>query len=730
LEEALARGQALAADLHERGADVTAEARVLGDLAAKASQLAGEAKREAYLQARWAMRRMALKNPLLDFKDLLLVKRVPGSFTHMSDQYYGWFSRPGGGLYVLEDFKSDSPRLRQLTGELPEGSVLRPDISYDGKRAIFAHCKFYPGLGREPNKLDKASIPEDAFYQLYEIGLDGSGLRRLTHGKYDSFDGRYLPDGRIVFLSTRRGQHVQCTPETAAAATGGAQGDCYVRCGGGPERPVAVYTLHVMNADGSHLEQISPFEMFEWTPSVDAQGRILYARWDYVDRYNMPYMSLWSTMPDGTNAQSVYGNFTTNPHCVFEARDIPGSSKLIFTASGHHALTGGCLVLLDPSKGFDGEGPLKRLTPEVCFPESEGWPNTYFTSPYPLSEEHYLVAWSGAPLPPGTPRPQWGMPGPPNDLGVYLFDAFGNLNLIHRDPAISSMDPLPVRPRKRPPVAADRVVRQGPQEGRMLVVNAYKGLESAGSARIHRLRLIGVPAKTHPTMNVPPMGVVRDDPGKFVLGTVPVESDGSAYFRVPSGVTFFVQALDEDGIAVQTMRSATYVQPGQQFTCIGCHEPRNTAPPNTTPLAILRAPSGIEPGPIGTWPLDYHELVQPVLEERCVSCHKPGTEGAKFDLTAEKSYPTLIGYGKPSLQDHVKDRYLQGRSIAGAGAAKTNPLWPLLDAGHYNAQLTAAERERLATWMDTYGQLRGSFDPRQEDELRALRQRMAALLHD
>ena len=154
-------------------------------------------RRALYLKARWAVRHMALANPLLDFDDLVFVKRAPGTFTHMSDQNYGWFSRPGGGLFVLEKFKSDHPTLRCLTTALPEGSVLSPDVSYDAKKVVFAHCRHYPTLAGEPDKLNKDNVPEDAFYHLYEVGLDGSGLRRLTHGKYDDFDARYLPTSEL-----------------------------------------------------------------------------------------------------------------------------------------------------------------------------------------------------------------------------------------------------------------------------------------------------------------------------------------------------------------------------------------------------------------------------------------------------------------------------------------------------------------------------------------------------
>jgi len=735
------RGLKLAEDLRRLGGNADAEVRTLrevaaalpssqpsprgrGDLDAQRSpQPEPKGRGELYFKARWAVRRMAVANPLLDFDDLLLVKRAPGTFTHMSDQNYGWFSRPGGGLFVLEKLKSDAPRLRCLSTALAEGSVLSPDLSYDGRKVIFSHCKFYPGLRDHPNKLDKANVPEDAFYHLYEINLDGTGLRRLTRGKYDDFDGRYLPSGEIVFLSTRRGQFIQCGKASGQQASDGALPDSYVRCGGGPERPVAVYTLHVMDSGGGNIRQISAFEMFEWTPSIDHDGRILYARWDYVDRWNMPFMKLWSTLPDGTNARAVFGNFTQNPHCTFEARAIPGSRKLIFTASGHHANTGGSLVLLDPTRGFDGDGPMTRLTPEVAFPETEGWPKTYFANPCPLSENHYLVAWSD--------QEMIGWPGPPepaNATGIYLFDAFGNLNLVYRDPAISSVTPLPVRPRPRPPVIPSQVAWDGEQEGRMLVLNVYEGLAGIPRGTIKRLRLVGIPVKTHPTMNYPAIGVTHDDPGKFVIGSVPVEADGSAHFRVPSGVNFFLQALDEDGIALQTMRSATYVQPGQTTTCIGCHEPRNTSPPNVQAAASRREPSKIVPGPEGSWPFEYRSLVQPVLDSQCVACHKPGTDGAKWDLTAAKSYETLLGYGRPSLRDHVMARYMAGRSIAGQGASQTSPLVKLLKQGHYDAKLDRASRERLYLWMDTYGQRQGSFGPDQERRLRELRQSLAPML--
>ena len=721
---AVQRGLLLGADLIEMGVNVGREINTLQRVAQQFEQpghTPEQVRREQYLQVRRAVRKMSLANPLLDFDDLLFVKRHPSAYPHMSDQHYGWFSRPGGGLYVLEGFKTDHARLRFLTGELPPGNILRPDLSYDAQKVLFAYAKFYPGLREEQNKLDKGNVPEDAFYHLYEMNLDGTGLRRLTRGKYDDFDGRYLPDGEIVFLSTRRGQYLQCGKASGMASLDGALPDSYVRCGGGPERPVAVYTLHVMDAGGGNLRQISAFEEFEWTPSLHHDGRILYARWDYVDRSGQPYMGLWSTLPDGTNMRAVFGNYDQKPLATFEPRSIPGSQKIVFTASGHHAGTGGSLVLLDVAKGDGGDGPITRLTPEVPFPEIEGWPETFFANPDPLSEDYYLVAWSNQPL--------GAMAGAFTGFGIYLFDAFGNLTLIHRDPEISCMYPLPVRRRTPPAEVTSSVDWDGPQSGRMLVVDVHRGLKTVARGTIRKLRLVGIPVKTHPVMHNPPIGLTHDDPGKFVLGTVPVEEDGSAFFQVPSGVNFFLQALDAEGKAVQTMRSVTYVQPGQTFTCVGCHEPRNTTPPNAFPVAAKREPSRITPGPEGSWPLDYQVLVGPVLEKQCVGCHQPGGECPTFDLTADKSYDALVGYGDPSLRTHVVTQFRQGRSTVGGCAAATSPVLELLERGHYDVQLGPDEKDRLITWMDTYAQRLGSFSKEQEGRLLELREQMAPIMH-
>ncbi len=682
------------------------------------------------LESRYAARQGLLANPLLDFDALLFTKRIPGTFNHMSDQYFGWWSRPGGGIYLLRNYKSEHPTEECITTHFTEpGSFLRPDLSYDGKRVLFAWCRHYPGLKDEQNKLDKNNVPEDSFYHLFEMDIDGSNVRQITRGKYNDFDGRYLPDGRIVFLSTRRGHAIQVGRESAQETVRTADlPEAYVRCGGGPERPCAVYTLHTVHPDGTGLTAISPFEMFEWTPAVASDGAILYSRWDYIDRDNMPYMSLWSMNPDGTQARIVYGNYTHAPHCTFEPRSIPGSGKTIFTGSGHHAQTMGSLVLLDPAAGTEGDAPVTRLTPEVVFPEIEGWPHSYYANPWPLSEELYLVAWGAE------QTPNQGSTRSANAMGIYLFDAgAGAKELLVRDPEFSCMYPIPVQSRAKPPVLASHVDWDGPQEGTFLVLDVYQGLKETRRGEVKALRVVAVPPKTHPTMNFPMLGLTRDDPGKCVLGTVPVEKDGSAHFRAPSGVILFLQALDARGMAVQTMRSATYVQPGQQVSCVGCHESRHQTPHSRTALAARRAPSPITPGPSGSWPLRFDTLVQPVLDRHCAGCHTPkgeATDVQTLDLSPGKAYEALVHYGKPSIYDHVMAAYRKGRSTEGRCTAAESRLLEMLTprADHYGVRLSREDRERLVTWIDTYAQWQGSFSDEQERLLLELRERWAGLL--
>lgn len=746
--ESLARGEKLAAALRDAGVDVAAfetEARELRRKleaakealrGATASGGADDAQRELYFAVRQSVRTLALSNPLLTFDKLLVAKQLdPGWIYHMSDQYLGWWSRPGGGLYVLEDFKSGNPKETCLTSSFAEGCFQRPMLSWDAKRIIFAYCRFVPGLAESRDKVTKSALPEDAFYHLFEMNVDGTGLRQLTFGKYNDFDARYLPDERIAFLSTRRGWQTRYTDEDARKTlTDAEKPEAYVRCGGDAYRPVAVYTLHTINADRSDLRTISPFEMFEWTPAVANDGSLVYARWDYIDRNNQPYMGLWRVNPDGTQPMHLFGNYTEDPNTLFEARPIPGSRKLVFTAGAHHANTGGSLVLLDVTRGEDGQEPMTRLTPEVPFAEFEttgaggNWLRHYYASPWPLSETFYLTAWSHRGLLTHFHKNEEG-----NGMGVYLYDAFGNLDLLCADERFQVLHPIPLVPQERPPVIASLLDPSSPKKGRFMLTSVYNSRRPMPQgAKVARLRVVAVPPKTQPNMNAPEIGLTRDDPGKCVLGTVPVESDGSANFEAPSNVTLFFQALDAEGVVVQTMRSAVSLQAGQTWSCAGCHEAKDrnsgTVPKERQPLASRREPSKLAPEAEGSWPFRFDRLVQPVLETSCVRCHT-GAQGKPFAFPKEPraAWKTLADAGKNPIRGLVKRQYVTGESVPGTSIAAQSALLPHLRDLKQKSVITADAFSRLVLWLDIYGQYEGHFNAWQEEELIALRKEWAGI---
>ena len=384
----------------------------------------------------------------------------------------------------------------------------------------------------------------------------GPNLRQLTDGCNDDFDPCPLPDGGIAFMSTRRGGFGRCH---------------------NPWEPLPAYTLHRMDAYGQNVRMLSFHETNEWHPAVLNDGRIVYSRWDYVDRSAANYHGLWVSNPDGTNPAIVFGNYTQRINACYQAKAIPGSSRIAFIAGAHHADVGGSLVLVDPDKyrldavtGEDRFESVDVLTPEVCFPEGVGWPGSYFHSPWPLSEDYFLVAFSFKPLPGMGPNVK-----DDNYTGLYYFDRFGNLELLYADPDFSCMYPIPLAPRPVPPVVASSL-DSGTRRRRRVHPHG-RPAELLPPARrpgpIRQLRIFQVLPKTSTHVaNQPRIGHANAESARMLLGTVPVESDGSAYFRAPARKPLYFQAVDETGHAVQSMRSVTYLQPGERRSCVGCHE--------------------------------------------------------------------------------------------------------------------------------------------------------------
>ncbi|MBI3921879.1 MAG: discoidin domain-containing protein, partial [Armatimonadetes bacterium] len=563
VDKILARGQRLIDDLCRSGLRSTIAPsikrwedvkRCRVGLSAK-GVIEGESWEDLYLKVHWLQRQIALLNPLARLGPLLFVKHVPGCFSHQLTQYYGRYARPGGGVFVL-DSPGISMDCRQLApAALTAGSFMHPEVSYDGKRILFAYCK----VNRTPE--DTIQGHRGRYFHLFEMQADGGNVRQLTDGPYDDFSPRYLPDGRILFVSTRRkGWH---------------------RCGSpGCEN----YTLAVANPDGSNPRSLSFHETQEWDPAVQHDGRIIYTRWDYVDRHPVFYEHLWTASQDGSGPAAFFGNNTFNPIGLWEPRPIPNSPRLMATAGAHHAMTAGSIVLVDVKAGLNGLSPLTRLTPDAPFPESETnvggswhaampgvtpyetpeahrWPGHCYKTAYPLSETYFLVSYSFQGLL-GEPRGN-----APNMFGLYLVDAFGNKELLYRDTNISCLSPVPLRTRFRPPVLPSSLDRDLGEEGTFLLQDVYASSPALPPGSIKALRVVQVLPKSTPGIDNPPVGRPRGAPGKQVLGTVPVEPDGSAYFRVPARVEVAFQALDDKGMALQVMRSGAYLQPGERASC-------------------------------------------------------------------------------------------------------------------------------------------------------------------
>jgi hypothetical protein len=657
-------------------------------------------------------RQIAFVNPLLDFSGILFVKRHRATFNHMCDQYYGINSVPGGGVYLLSQPFGGKPEVRdvlenavvqngRLKGtKLENGTFVTPALSYDAQKLAFAFVECQGDKKqRFHTDVTRGHWDEKDCYHIFTVNMDGTGLTQLTDGTWNDFDPCWLPNNRMAFITERRGG--------------------YLRCG----RECPNYTLFDMDPDGGRMRCLSYHETNEWDPTVTHDGKILYTRWDYVDRHGCTAHHPWITTLDGRDSRTVHGNFALRSQrsdMEVSCKAIPGSPKYISTAAPHHGQAYGSLVMIDPRVEDDNVmAPVKRITPDVDFPESQGGSQTYGT-PWPLSEKYYLaVADLGI-------RPDQGAQGSPysrGNYGVYLIDAFGNKELLYRDPEIASLAPIPVKPREVPPVAPQYaememehqpyVVPKRGDDAPAAVISIVNVNDSwvplPKDAKIKELRVLQIIPMSVPS-GKPPHEVGLREPTsmdsvvlpRYVLGTVPVEADGSVHMTVPAQKEILFQLIDENGLAVQSMRSATYLQPNETLVCEGCHEQRHRAPlrPDNVPLAMRRAPSKPVPDAEGSNPFSYPRLVQPVLDRHCVSCHSPDGEAAP-NLAREP----IKNHWYASYVSLVKDYgfYSYGNPVVTkpeAFGAKTAKLYHLLKNGHYDVKLSEEELHRLTLWLD------------------------------
>jgi hypothetical protein len=735
--------------------DLAIHAAALDALGVRVSRIQQEqapeaaALHELFVEIAAVRREIALSNPLLDFDRILFIKRHRALFEHMCDQYYGIAARPGGGMYVLENAFGPEPRVRDLLagavvergrlqgqplrgGESPEkirydgngrlhganddhgGAFLSPDLSFDGKQIVFS---FVEGTGdtrhryRQGGGIDFWSEhwdPGRAFH-VFKVNTDGTGLEQLTDGPWNDIHPCWLPDGAIAFISERRGG--------------------FLRCG----RVCPVYTLSRMDPRGENIRPLSYHETHEWLPSVDHDGRIVYTRWDYVDRDSDIAHHLWLKYPDGRDPRGPHGNYPkvreSRPWMEMSIRAIPGSRRYIAVAAPHHGQHFGSLVAIDLSVEDDrAMSQLRRITPEVMLPEAESAPGVskpvggggngqVFGTPWPLSEDFHLAVYD---------------PGQ-RHYGMYLVDAFGNRDLIYQDPEIGVSDPIPLRARTPPPVIPDQTKYTNskgdpPATGTVAVTNVYEShLPWPAGTRLKELRVIQVFPKTTPAPDDPHIGSAdRDDQAlaRGVLGVVPIEEDGSAHFEMPSGVPFYMQALDEDGMAVQTMRSLTYLHPGERMSCAGCHESKHRAPlpQQEMPLAFRKPPSQLRPATDGSYPLTFPRLVQPVLNKHCLECHEKKREedapGLRGDVFARHGHSEAFislapfAWAKSGGNHLGITRNKTSYSIPGDVGARASRLWKLLNDGHHDVALPPEDMHRITLWLDANSLFYGDyFDP-------------------
>ena len=672
-------------------------------------------------------RRIVLSNPLLSFDSILLLVRRPPLCHHMVPQYFGSMAVPGGGVRVLQGAFGDSPRIRdplagvtvangRLSGKrLEQGSSVGLELSYDARTILLSWTEAAPprpGRSYDDQPWRPKTVkswgrlywsPETA-YHILKADLAAKRITQLTDGKWNDFDPCFLPSGRIAFISERRG----------------GMGRCH-------GAPFPSYTLHAMMPDGGDIIALSHHETNEWNPSVDHHGMIVYSRWDYVDRSDCIAHHVWVCYPDGRDSRSYHGNYPRRPEhrpqMELATRAVPGSSRYVAVAAPHHGQCFGSLILIDQELHDDNAmSQLRRITPQTPFPELESAPGApgrglrkgAYGTPWPISEDFHLCVFDEA----GEHR------------GVYLLDSFGNQELLYRHATLSCMDPIPLRPRRRPPIvpvrtrqaAADRTGTA--KKASVAISNVYDAdFDWPAGTKIKAIRVVQLYPKATYHRNQPMIGAAQESLARGVLGTARVEPDGSAHFEVPAGVPIYFQALDAAGLAVQSMRSATYAHTGERLVCAGCHEHKLTAPArgrNGPPLAMRRRADKLTPDVDGSWPLLYPRLVQPVLERHCRKCHikkraagnrkPPDLSGTKFGVHGwSQSFISLRGRGY-ALSGQRNWVYTQGaRSTAGRVGAQASPLYQMFKKGHHRLKLPPADLHRITLWLDCNTNFYGAY---------------------
>ncbi len=669
--------------------------------------------REIYFSVRQVKRSILFKNPVLDFTQVLFIDQPlpqgPINPEHEAIHRMGITSVAGGRLLILDGLQPGG-QLRRLAPDRP-GSFWRPDLSFDARKVLFCYKPY-----------------DEKSFHLYEMNLDGTGQRRLTDSEYDDVDPIYLPDGHIMFTTTR--------------------GNSYVRCG-----PfIYSYILARCDADGGNVYLISYNGEPDFVPALLNDGRVIYSRWEYSDKPLWRLQKLWTTNQDGTGTAHFWGNQSVWPDHLSEPRPIPDSRRVMFSGVGHHDWWSGSIGIIDPNQGRDFPHGLTKVTADLRWPEVSDPPEdraeaadyhpsgrfTGYKTAYPLSEQDFLVSARGL----------------DQKFRLYLMDVHGNRDLIYEG-VHNIWHAVPVKPRRVPPQQMDRVAWPGTGRERKPVApgvffsaDVYEGVPDLPRGLAKYLRIFQLDYKTYSTWNKtyrhsgPPVSIVQEEGVKRILSEVPIETDGSVCFEAPAGRAVFFQLLDADRRCLQTMRSFTGLMPGEQRGCVGCHEGHSTSPARSSGLAFKRPPTEPSPPPWGTESISFERFAQPVLDRYCVRCHQgkePGAAEPNLVLRPGRSvfkepYLTLVG---PAGWGNPVPAGKPGYGIAAAIPVESNyglndpaalttlrpmqylsrksRLIELAASGkHYDVKVDPLNLHRLIAWVDACCPFMG------DEELRAL----------
>jgi len=568
------------------------------------------------------------------------------------------YPNKGGKLCVLD---LDTKEVQTLLDD-PEGAVRDPVVHYDAEKILFS---YRPG--------------DSKFYHLYEINVDGSGLRRITNDEFDDIEPTYLPDGQIMFVSSRAQRWVQCWLT-----------------------PVAV--LYRCDADGKNIKEISGNVEHDNTPWVLPNGQVIYTRWEYVDRSQVNFHHLWITSPDGIRQTVFYGNMNPGTTMI-DAKPIPGSEKIVASFSpGHGRMEHmGVITVVDSRLGPDDKSAAKAISRHANHRD-----------PWAFSETAFLAA---------------------NDAKMMLVNEKGDEQTIYtlteneRQLGLKLHEPRPIIRRQRERIIPEQV-DWAKTTGELTLINAYDGRNMDGipPGTIKKLLVLETLAKPiNFTGGMEPMSYGGSFTLERVVGTVPVEEDGSAFMELPALRSFFFVALDENDRSVKRMQSFLTVMPGESTTCIGCHEERTEtrSPMATSLLATRRPPS--KPVPYAGIPdvIDYPRDIQPVWNRNCVSCHNSNKREGNFNLSGNRgpmysiSYSNIMTgthsalenerYGKETLVADGRNRPLGNYPPRTLGSSASAIYTEYCQKEHYGVDLSEREKTLVRLWIETGATYLGTY---------------------